>query len=123
MTVSEAIAAVDAVKPNAFTNADKTRWVNEAEGKVALEVLLTPLDEVPVYAWPDDADGELLAPAPFDKLYPAYLAAMIDFANGEYDRYQATAGMFNSHFADFMRWYALNVRPADRGGPEVGGRS
>ena len=40
---------------------------------------------------------------------------MIDFANGEYDRYQATAGMFNSHFADFMRWYALNVRPADGG--------
>ena len=115
MTLREALAAVDAVKPNAFSDADKTRWLSEAEGKVALEVLLLALEEVPVYAWPGDADTELLAPAPFDKLYPAYLAAMIDFANGEYDRYQATAGMFNSHFADFMRWYALNVRPADGG--------
>ena len=34
MTLQEAIRAADAVKPNAFSEADKTRWLNEAEGKV-----------------------------------------------------------------------------------------
>ena len=56
---------------------------------------------------------------PHDKLYPAYLAAMIDFANGDYDRYQATAAMFNSHFGDYMRWYAQTLRPADREGDDT----
>ena len=114
MTVTEAIAYADAVKPNAFSDSDKLRWLNEAEGKVQVEVQLVDPEELVIYALPADADETLLAAPPFDKLYPAYLAAMIDFANGEYDRYQATAAMFNSHFGDYMRWYAQTVRPADK---------
>ena len=116
MTLQEAIQAADAVKPNAFSEAAKTRWLNEAEGKVQLEVQLRPTEDLRFYAWPGDASETLLAAPPHDKLYPAYLAAMIDFANGDYDRYQATAAMFNSHFGDYMRWYAQNLRPADREG-------
>ena len=85
MTLREAISAADEMKPNAFSAAVKTRWLCEAEGKVQTEVLLEGVDEVRQYAWPDDADTELLAPAPFDKLYPAYLLAMIDFGSGEYE--------------------------------------
>ena len=114
MTLREAIAAADEVKPNAFSASVKTRWLNEAEGKVQLEVLLREIGDVVRYSWPDDADTELLAPTPFDKLYPAYLQAMIDFGNGEYELYRATAAMFNSHFGDYMRWYARTERPADR---------
>ena len=51
--------------------------------------------------------------APHDKIYWAYLTAMIDFANGEYNKYQNTMQMFNSFFGEFMRWFALNYRPAD----------
>ena len=116
MTLQEAIQAADAVKPNGFSPADKTRWLNEAEGKVQPEVQLTEPEDLRFYAWPTDAPETLLAAPPFDKLYPAYLCAMIDFSNGDYDRYQATAAMFNSHFGDYMRWYAQHLRPADREG-------
>ena len=40
MTVAQVIQAVDAVKPNAFSNEEKTRWLNEVEGMVQTEVLL-----------------------------------------------------------------------------------
>ena len=113
MTVNEAIAAADAVKPNAYDSAAKLRWLNEVEGRVRVQIHLTDPEDLTPYALPADGTEALLAPAPFDKLYPAYLEAMIDYANGEYDRYQATAAMFNQCFAEYMRWYATNERPAD----------
>ena len=40
MTAQEIIAAVDAVKPNAFDNASKLRWLNALEGRIHTEVRL-----------------------------------------------------------------------------------
>ena len=82
-TLKSVIDYVDEIKPNAFSNEAKTKWLNECEGLVQTEV------------------------------YWAYLTAMIDFANGEYSKYQNTMQMFNSFFGEFMRWFALNYRPAD----------
>ena len=114
MTLTEAISAADAVKPNAFDAATKSRWLSDVEGDVQLRVLLTDPDELTRYVWPDDADTALLAAPPHDRLYVAYLLAMIDFSNGDLDRYQASAAMFNGAFRDYMRWYAQTYRPADR---------
>lgn len=113
MTVKDAIAQADAIKPNAFDEETKTRWLNEAEGMVQTQVLLFAADEIISYDCARDADTEMLVQPPHDKLYPAYLAAMIDFANGEYNRYQNTMQMFNAHFSEFMRWFATVYRPAD----------
>lgn len=63
---------------------------------------------------------ELIAPNTFHKLYYAYLMAMIDFANGEYNKYKNTMTLFNSFLNSFMRWYAQNYRPADGESPEKG---
>ena len=71
MTVAQVIQAVDAVKPNAFSNEEKTRWLNEVEGMVQTEVLLFASEEV-TYSYEQDKDVELLAQPPHDKLYPAY---------------------------------------------------
>lgn len=113
MTLSEVIAKVDEIKPNAFSNEAKTAWMNEAEGMVQTEVFLLAPEEIITYDYAKDKDTELLVQSPHDKLYPSYLTAMIDFANGEYNKYQNTMQMFNSHFGEFMRWFALNYRPAD----------
>ena len=43
MTVAQVIQAVDAVKPNAFSNEEKTRWLNEVEGMVQTAVSYTHL--------------------------------------------------------------------------------
>lgn len=113
MTVSEVIRSVDAIKPNAFSDEQKTAWLNEAEGMVQTEVMLMASAEIITYSWERDRNTALLVEPPHDKLYGAYLAAMIDFANGEYDRYQNTMQMFNAHFHEFMRWFANTYRPAD----------
>ena len=117
MTLSELIAAVDEVKPNAFSNETKTDWVNEVEGMVQTEVMLLALQELIVYDYANDKDTGLLVDPPHDKLYRSYLAAMIDYANGEYSKYQNTMAMFNAQFSEFMRWFATRYRPADTHGP------
>lgn len=114
--LKKVIDYVDEIKPNAFSNAAKTQWLNECEGLVQTEVLLRASEEILVYDYDRDKDKALLVQPPHDKLYWAYLAAMIDFANGEYNKYQNTMQMFNSFFSEFMRWFALNYRPADTHG-------
>lgn len=116
MKVSELISFVDIIKPNAFPVSAKVAWLNEVEGMVWTEVmLLSPLEFVP-HTYDDstgEGDADLLVVPPHSKLYNTYLCAMIDFANGEYDKYQNTMTMFNAHFSEFMRWYATHYRPAD----------
>lgn len=195
MRIADVIAWADRIKPNAFTDEDKCRWISEAEGLVCTEILLLDRTEVRPYVYssshaagracyPDgrtvrlpfpfpeeftpggklrisggtlyasnagtyriasvSADGreltvtgtfpvtgreedmaetvfvfdgsetELIARAPHDKLYGAYLVAQIDFANGEYNKYQNSMQMFNAYWSEYARWYARIFRPADR---------
>lgn len=120
MKLTEVIARVDDIKPNAFTDATKTAWINECEGLVQTEVMLIAAVDVIQYDYETDAQTELLAKPPHDKIYWAYLAALIDFANGEYNKYQNTMQLFNSYFGEYMRWYALHYRPADGEATEKG---
>ena len=113
MTLLQVIRTVDDIKPNAFADETKTTWINECEGLVQTEVLLWAPEEILAYTFEKDQGTELLVRPPHDKLYGAYLAAQIDFANGEYDKYQNTMQMFKSYFGEFMRWFATNYRPAD----------
>ena len=78
-TLKGVIAAVDEIKPNAFSDAAKTEWLNECEGLVQTEVMLLDIAECITYD--AQTDAELLVRPPHDKLYRAYLIAMIDFAH------------------------------------------
>lgn len=113
MRLSEVIKRVDDIKPNAFSNETKTGWINDCEGMVQTEVFLFAPVEIIAYEYDRDANTPLLVDAPHDKLYVSYLTAMVDFANGEYNRYQNTMQMFNAHFSEFMRYFAQRYRPAD----------
>lgn len=116
MTIAKVLAAADAVKPNAFSEEVKLQWVNEAEGMVQTDVLLRAIDDVVTYEWPTDENTELLVKPPHDKLYLAYLIAMIDFTNGEYNKYSNTVAMFNTHLSEYAAWFQRTYRPADNGG-------
>lgn len=61
----------------------------------------------------DNSGIELLVGAPHHKIYYTYLLAMIDFANGEYERYRNSMALFNAFFTEFRRWFAQRYRPAD----------
>lgn len=119
-TLKSVIEYVDEIKPNAFSDAVKTQWVNECEGLVQTEVLLVADTELISYSYDADKDKELLVKHPHVKIYWAYLTAMIDFANGEYNKYQNTMQMFNAFFSEYMRWFALWYHPADTHGDKDG---
>lgn len=116
MTLDQLIAKVDEVKPNAFSNDRKTDWVNEVEGMVQTQAFLFAPEEFIAYSYDVDKDRELLVAPPHDKLYAPYLEAKIDYANGEYEKYNNSMQMFNSFWGEFLRWFALVYRPADTHG-------
>lgn len=113
LKLGQVIAYVDDIKPNVFSDETKTAWLNECEGLVQTEVMLLAIEEVIQYDFETNEETELLAKAPHDKIYWTYLTALIDFANGEYNKYQNTMQLFNTYFGEYMRWYALHYRPAD----------
>ncbi len=113
MKVKEVLEFADGIKPNAYSDGQKLIWLNSCEGMVQTEVLLFAPVEIITYSLPADEDSELLVSAPHDKLYISYLCAMIDFANGEYNKYVNSMEMFNSDFSEFVRWFANAYRPAD----------
>ena len=112
MTIKECFDFVDEVKPNYFSNERKLQWINEVEGLVQTKVLLIAPEDVISYTI-DGIDTKLMfALPPHDNIYPAYLSAMIDFWNGEYDRYANTKRMFDERFSEYSRFIAAAYRPA-----------
>lgn len=124
MKLNECIQRVDAVKPNAFSDSDKTAWISEVEGMVQTEIqhIQPDAEGFVVYAYPGNQLDTLLVEPPHDKLYPLYLAAMIDFANGEYANYQNSMAMFNAAWDEYAKWYMRNRHvcgQGNAGGPDV----
>mgnify|MGYP006983193859 FL=1 len=64
-------------------------------------------------AWEDGLQDEdvLLAPAPFDALYPHYLCAMTDAALGETDRYAGEQAQYNGLLAELAAWLRRSYPP------------
>jgi hypothetical protein len=103
MTMNEVIEYVDRVKPNAYSNDDKYRWINTLEGLVSREVLCK---DTPEYSLPEDADIPLLVESPYDDIYHLYVSAMIDFYNREYNDYNNTILMFQERLDQYKVWQA-----------------
>lgn len=112
MTVQGCIEYVDSIEPNAYTDTQKAGWLSECEGKVYTSLFLVqPYEFTPVTA----SDSRTLAlPAPYDRMYPRYLQAMIHYANGEYDRYANSMAAFNEVWAEANRWFGGDYDVTDR---------
>lgn len=113
MTLAECISFVDAVEPNAYTNDQKTAWVNECEGRVWTDVFLQHPVEFRPLDYTADKDRQLDVKPPHDKLYPLFLQAKVHFANGEYTRYGDSMALFNEAWGEFVRWFARTYSPAE----------
>lgn len=111
-SINEIIERVDAVKPSPYGDEAKARWLEELDGKIAVEVLGT---EAPVYG-PERWDDPLLVAPPYDNLYELYVSAMIDYHNQEIDRYNNSMALFNTALEEFRRWYIRTHRPERAGG-------
>lgn len=101
MKISEAIVAVDELKPNVFSENEKERWLRELEGKIYQEIVMTHegADEVIL------DDEELIAQSPYDDMYIKWLEAKIDYYNREMDQYNNSISMFYSGYVDFRNYW------------------
>ena len=107
-TMNSTIEHIDRLKPNVYTDEDKYEWISRVNNMIATEVHQT---EPVVYAIPDDADKELLVPAPYDDLYGLYVASMIDFYNREYGHYNNSTMMFSERLEAYKAWYIRQHNP------------
>ena len=113
-TMNTVIALVDGVKPNAYSDEDKYRWINQLEGLLSMEVFQ---DEAPLCLdIPADADRPLRLPHPYDELYSLYVMAMIDFSNREYGSYNNTLLMFRERLEQLKAQHVRTRTPVPAAG-------
>ena len=115
MTIIEAINRLDKIKPNGYGQEDKIEWLSEIDGMVKQTVTDTHEGGEDISFTGYDAttplDTVLLIPSPYDSAYLDWLAAKIDFADGEYARYNNSMTRFNDTFLSFSRFYNRKNMP------------
>mgnify|MGYP000003172596 FL=1 len=105
MTIREACAITDQVcKLNAYDNETKTRWLSELDGQIQSELYHWSPSDIIHYDWDSCAEHQLLADPPYDAMYPRWLVAQIDLANGEYEKYHNDREVFNQIYQEYARW-------------------
>ena len=110
-TMNTVIAQVDGVKPNAYTDDDKYRWLSTLEGMLSTEVFHDPEPRCP--AVPGDADAPLRVGPPYEEIYGLYVMAMIDFHNREYGNYNNTMLMFRERLEQLKAWHIRTRAPEE----------
>lgn len=114
MTRMEAINRIDAVKPNVYGQEEKLRWLSVLDGIVKKEIIDTHegAQTVPPEG---GTEAELLAPHPYDDMYIHWLEAQIDYAGGEYGKYNSSMAMFKAVFEAFEKYYHRSHKPIAKG--------
>lgn len=117
MTLRQVIEAVDALKPNQYTQAQKVGWLSQCDGAIYSNLVLTHEQEdgaiIGGFAGYDegDMDRELIAKAPYDVLYKHYLESRIDLYNKETNNYNNTNALYTAAYTAFAAWYTQNHMP------------
>lgn len=115
MTIIEAINRLDKIKPNGYGQEDKIEWLSEIDGMVKQTVTDTHEGGEDISFTGYDAttplDTVLLIPTPYDSAYLDWLSAKIDFADGEYARYNNSMTRFNDTFLAFSMFYNRKYMP------------
>lgn len=112
MTIGEVIDLVDTSHPNAFSKKQKVRWLAELDGKIAVDLMRMHPSQLQAFRYGDaDMDKELLVVFPHDDIYPAWLGAKIDEANGEYNKYANSMEVYNGAYDNFACWFLNTYQP------------
>ena len=118
MTLLEAINRIDVLKPNGYSQAEKIQWLSTLDGIVKREIVDTHEGGKGVtfngYTEETDLTTELLVPAPYDDIYLRYLEMQIDYANGEYGKYNNSMSMYDTAYSTFQRYYNRTHMPKGR---------
>lgn len=120
MTIDDAIALCDALRPNQYPRSIKVAWLSKLDGRLYHELLQThadcPMDSFVGYTEDTDGTTQLLVPEPYcGDLYNYFLQAQIDKENGEATRYNQSVTMYNSAFRAYANHYHRSHLPLSAG--------
>ena len=100
MTINKAIAAADAMRPNAYSAEDKRVWVNQVERQ---------LQE---FAGADytfytaaDMDKNLLLPEAWSDIYVLYICSLCDYWEQDVAKYNTSAALYNGRLTEYKQEY------------------
>ena len=118
MTLMGAINHLDAVKPNGYSQGEKIRWLSTLDGIVKREIIDTHEGGESIafkgYDETTPLTEELLIPHPYDEVYIRWLEAQIDYANGEYGKYNNSITMYNTAFVAYQKYYNRIHKPISK---------
>lgn len=102
MTIRDALEYVNELYENVFSEKIKLQWLNQIELEIQVKVLQRPREETVRYTQ-EDMDETMIAPVPFDRLYPEYLIWRIMLTQGELERAANQKTVFDSAYYAFVR--------------------
>ena len=109
MKIMEALYRIDEVKPNSYSQSEKIKWLSSLDGIVKSEIIDTHEGGTDVefkgYDVDTDLNTDMLVPFPYDDIYLRYLEMQIDYANGEYGKYNNSITMYNTAYLAFEKYY------------------
>lgn len=123
MTINEAITQVGALKPHQYTDDQLIKWLSNLDQQLWEDVVKWHhfprkkdeeghwVPDIPAhgpYSEDVDMDQALMVPDPYSDVYPKYLAAQIDYHNGDIPRYNNAMIMYNLALKSYTDW--LNRR-------------
>lgn len=124
MKIIEAINRIDALKHNTYSQNEKVYWLSSLDAMIKRQIIDTHeaddryfmISGIPFPGYHDmtPVDTELLVPAPFDEIYLRWLEAQIDYANGEYDKYNNSIAMYQAYYDAYANDYNRTHMPKGR---------
>lgn len=119
MTIMDAIYRLDELKPNRYSQSEKIKWLSSLDGLIKSEIIDTHEGGENVvfngYDENSDLSTVLLVPAPYDDIYLRWLEAQIDYANGEYGKYNNSITAYNDAYAIYQKYYNRTHMPISKG--------
>ena len=108
MTILEAIARIDTLKPNGYRQSEKISWLSELDGMIMTEIM-SGYENTPVsfsgYDTDTPTDTVLLVPPPYDAIYLYWLETKIHYYDAEYTKYNTAMAMYNHAWESFAAYY------------------
>lgn len=102
--IQEIINKVDELKPNSYSNEQKTEWISKVEGIINAELFEVPEEGLLVLDYELDKDKMLRALHPYKDIYEYYVMAMIDFNNNDIEAYTNSMEMFNATYEEYAKY-------------------
>lgn len=118
MTLQQALIRLDELHHNTYSAAQKTAWLSQLDGRIHTKILSTHEGTESDFSGYDgnaSPDTVLLVPGPFDEIYIHYLVMQLAYHNGELERYNNAASLFQAAWDGFARHYNRTHLPKTQG--------